>query len=507
MKKNKVIFCHLIAILLFQGCNLHGPITIESNKKFDSISIPQGKPVKIYGVINNRDVYTHVTEVTLEIPDFSGFEKKYTTPIEPDGSFKFQFYPITTREVSLKPIADVLIVHPGDSLFIVKDFKDISGAKFSGDASELNDNVNIFLNRFYLGRYISSKNDLNPQDYKQFCESFRNDAYTRLAIFQKEHNSSEEFSKWAKSTIDIDYYTALLHYLMYKKLSSQTKIDYPSDYYAFMEDLTKTFNTSVICSNYFKLINNYFNDYLVPTIIKKYIGSTGKNHKRDSLFINEIANFSKNDLINQFALSHYFNSLLNTHSAELFEENSSFITSKIKEPFLLKTLQDRYKYLKDYITNPRYLSDAMLGRSDFDNKSIAPVLTEPFNKDLINRIISNNKNTAIYIDFWAAWCPPCIPELQISKKLIQKYAGKNIEFIFICLSDSIAAKQKIHKLDLGGTHYFCTSTESIYLQNNYGFQSIPHYLLIDSTGTIIDFGGSLRPSNSKTIEKLDKLTN
>jgi thiol-disulfide isomerase/thioredoxin len=292
---------------------------------------------------------------------------------------------------------------------------------------------------------------------------------------------------------------------MYKRLSSKTKVNSPSNYYDFLDDLNQMFDNSVICSNYFKLINNYYNSYLGPLIINKYKVDVKRDHKLDSLLINEISNSSKNDLINQFVVSHYLNMLLDAHEIEMFEMNSGLITSKIKEPFLLKTLSDRYKYIKDYNTNPKNLSNSMLGQSDFKNESTRITLNGFMRRDLVNKIIEGNKHKIVYIDFWAAWCPPCLPEIQYSNRLIQKYAGQNIEFVFICLSDSVIAQQKIQELNTGGKHYFCNSNESIFFQNKYGFKVIPHYLLIDRTGTIVDFGTHLRQSSPMTVEKIDKL--
>ena len=171
---------------MLSGCHIkdqNRKVDSDHYSVFDSITIPPGEPVIITGVVLNREIYAHVKEITLEIPDFKGYETKYTTIIGPDGFLKFKIYPITTREISLKPIADVIIVHPGDSLYIGKDFKDIANAKFSGDASELNNNVNKFLIGYYLGRYETGNYNLKLEDYKRYCKDYSNEAYTRLATF------------------------------------------------------------------------------------------------------------------------------------------------------------------------------------------------------------------------------------------------------------------------------------------------------------------------------------
>lgn len=485
--------------------NANSPDIEKNNSDFYSISIEKGDVTIITGLIKNQDVYPHINSVTLEIPDFNGYETKYTSPIEKDGSFRFMIYPISPREISLKPVSDVVVVHPGDSLFIVKDFKDIGAISFTGDAAVLNTNIYKFLNKYYLGRYTQSKENLNPDSYKQYSTNYKNEATERLKDFIKENNPPEDFINWANTTINFDYYSALLHFLMFKKLTSKEYLEYKSEYYDFIEDINNTFNNSIITSNHFLLSNNYYNDYLAPSIITKNIPSNSLDHQRDSIFIDQIGTFSKNDILNQFIISNFFNGLLMTKSLELFEENSSAITRNVKEPILLNTLRERYQFVKDYATNPKPLSDAMLRNTDIKKKSNAIILNNNIRKNLIQSIIAKNKNKVLYIDFWALWCPPCIPEMTISKRLMDNLKDDNIEFIYICLSDSASSKEHVQQIGLEGIHYYLNPDENIYFQNNFGFQSIPHYILIDTTGVIVDFGSYLRPSNPLTLDRIKKL--
>lgn len=507
MKRFRLLtFVLLACFLLAQGCTSKKKLDVQNNTSdFYSLSVSKGKATIIEGLIKNREVYPHVKTVVLEIPDFAGYNTKYTSIIEEDGSFRFKIFPITAREISLKPVSDVVVVHPGDSIYIEKDFKDIGSVSFSGDAASLNSNINKFLNGSYLGRYTQSKDNLDPESYKQYCINYKKEAAEKLNYFIKDNSPPEDFIKWANTTINFDYYSALLHYLMFKKLTSKERVEYKKEYYDFIEDINSSFNNSVITSNHFQLTNNFYNDFLAPSIITKYPPTKSRDHQRDSMYIEEIGAFSKNNILNQFVVSHFFNGLLKNHSIDLFEENSSAIAKTVKEPILLSTLLERYQYVKDYATNPKPLSEAMLGNTDFNLISNGPLSNLNIRKNLINRIISNNRSKVIYIDFWAVWCPPCLPEMEASKRLMESLKGENVEFIYICLSDSISSKEHIKQIGLGGTHYYLNLDENIFFQNNFGFQSIPHYILIDSTGVIVDFGSYIRPSNPVTLQRIKKL--
>jgi len=76
MKKLLIRFVLLSIIGMQVGCwnkteNLDS--SLNSYSVFDPGTIPSGEPSIICGTIHNLDVYPHVKEVTLEIPDFRGF--------------------------------------------------------------------------------------------------------------------------------------------------------------------------------------------------------------------------------------------------------------------------------------------------------------------------------------------------------------------------------------------------------------------------------------------------
>lgn len=61
----------------------------------------------------------------------------------------------------------------------------------------------------------------------------------------------------------------------------------------------------------------------------------------------------------------------------------------------------------------------------------APAITA---RDLSNRLVFSDSLTArgpLIIDFWATWCSPCIAEFKIIKKLVKKYADRNLTVLAV----------------------------------------------------------------------------
>jgi thiol-disulfide isomerase/thioredoxin len=118
--------------------------------------------------------------------------------------------------------------------------------------------------------------------------------------------------------------------------------------------------------------------------------------------------------------------------------------------------------------------------------------------------ISHFEDSYIYIDVWASWCLPCGKETPFFEKLKQKYKDKQIEFVSL----SIDSKKEdwmeyLESKKLDHNQFLVLDTE-LFL-DAYMIKTIPHFLIIDDKGNLIDNNAS-RPSEERT-EWLDKLPN
>ncbi len=234
----KTTFVALLLISFLFGC------TTKRNSNDDEIhkepltiivdSI-QGIPATITGKILNLEVYPHQKEVKLTVPGFIGDKLEYAAKINDNGQFSIQFFPKTKREVQLYPIEDILVIQPGDSLHVIKDFKDIGNSAFSGDGAVLNQQISKFRGK-YLGRY--------PTDYKQpyldfkkNCEIEKNNNYQKLIDFQANSPCTDEFNNWAIKQIELDYCSALFQYPLQHYMRSKTELTDSSVYFSFIENI------------------------------------------------------------------------------------------------------------------------------------------------------------------------------------------------------------------------------------------------------------------------------
>lgn len=108
----------------------------------------------------------------------------------------------------------------------------------------------------------------------------------------------------------------------------------------------------------------------------------------------------------------------------------------------------------------------------------------------------------VYIDVWATWCKPCIIEMESLEKL--KEESPHIIYVSICKND---VKSRwinyVKENNLKGIQLFAPDENDNFF-SQYLMQGVPHFVLIDKEGRIINPKGP-RPSSKSTNELLRSL--
>ncbi|WP_300601871.1 TlpA disulfide reductase family protein [Niabella sp.] len=159
---------------------------------------------------------------------------------------------------------------------------------------------------------------------------------------------------------------------------------------------------------------------------------------------------------------------------------------------------------KKYITtvrNKKFIKEIDALRREF---TYPPVATSIDTLMSLKEIFNKYKGKLLYIDFWASWCVPCRSDFPLAAQLKEKLAGKDIVFLYLGgYHDSKRAWQKAREeLDIAGEHYFLDESLMKEAEEAFHINSIPHYVIVDKTGNIIEKNAE-RPQNA--YEQLKKL--
>ncbi|KAA6326440.1 Thiol-disulfide oxidoreductase ResA [termite gut metagenome] len=109
--------------------------------------------------------------------------------------------------------------------------------------------------------------------------------------------------------------------------------------------------------------------------------------------------------------------------------------------------------------------------------------------EIFKKIIDPFKGKVVFVDFWGIFCGPCIANIQHNKALRSKYKDhEEVAFIFVT-SDVESPLDRYDKFveeqELVNT-YRLLSDEYNYLRQLFKFNGIPHYVMVDKEGQIVD---------------------
>ncbi len=108
------------------------------------------------------------------------------------------------------------------------------------------------------------------------------------------------------------------------------------------------------------------------------------------------------------------------------------------------------------------------------------------NGDSINIYQVASKYKYTLIDFWASWCSPCRAEAPNLKQALNKFQSLGFNIIGISTDTKIDKWKKAIEEDKTPWLH-CIEDENEIHKNIFSIKSIPAYILIDQTGTLLSF--------------------
>ena len=466
------------------------------------------KPVYISGKLIN---YTgEESTISFIFRDLLSLNEKQVAKIKEDASFELSIPLAYPQDFYLNygTLATLFCV-PGDSLNlqidadILKDkaSKSPNGNYFvsveSGTSKQTNDLIFDYLEKMPVedrrDPAIAAKSK-SAMEYFHYIKEQEQQYKAYHQKFVSENSTTEMFDKWALDRLKYKSYDDLLRYTWYHPYSNgiefrETKFEIPKEYFSFLEDydMNDCEVVSMSHADFLKGYSMYVQYYVNDTSFEKL-----KTSREEGGFIQlihvlkDLIKDNTNGFTRDFLLAQTFVvGLLQSHLLAEFEQ--LYDPDLIANNYFRETINTEHNKLKEYLQN--------------SNTETAGISSLSSQSDVFLEITSKYKDKVIYIDFWAPWCGPCLKEFEPSKELQQQYKGQDIVFLFLgvqCSEDSW--KATIAKEQLKGEHILLTNDQFNILSGEFGFNGIPHYVLVDKSGRVISRAAPA-PSNKESIIK------
>lgn len=503
----------LLVVFLVQSCKQRrvGNTIDESAFVFETENIKGNeadytKPAVITGHISNREVYPKTTEISIVIPFYDRVSQKQTSAIYEDA-FAFSFVPYAPRTISMTPYIDHLIVCPGDSIHVELDFADLAKVVYSGKGAENNEKLNDFFMRYYLQDWprfkepeLDSEGKPVSREYEHadaFADTIKRSLqshFARLDEFIQEAQPSPELIALCRREIETDYYSGLLQGLFaYKSIQGE-------DVSAFFQvkDAEPLFSEDCMSGNLFELSSHIATWLFFSTLDRKEVLRLANDYPARIHFLEEA---TKNDMLRQMLITHFYNQLLEANEVERFEEHFASFNEHVTYPLLKLSTRDRYVFKKAWQENPKSLSKAILNTDKPRDGQDIP-FKENEGLKLLRTMITQSEGKVVHISIGATWCPGTQQEQPFQQSLAADYKGKPLRVVNFYLDDR---PDDINSVALGIENYHLTDAQRAGLDPILHLgKGIPFYILIDKEGVIVDYGEHLRPSIPATKEKIDE---
>ncbi|ETN94335.1 TlpA family protein disulfide reductase [Zhouia amylolytica] len=433
--------------------------------------------------------------------------KKYRESINIDsvGNFKIKLkssIPLDAFILEKKSFANInFIYHPNDSIYLEfspqKNNLDLlKTVRFKGGRHQTNNLLIDFQilreeNNLGYGAIQPISYEKNAIDFKTEMDSLKLEQQELIKRFKNKNSLNTEEKEWITSFGYETYYYFLDDYGFGRE-------NLPDGYFDYNNDVPNiTISNIVSWRNLSERINSYSMNRITPEIQKKFSPIMddiidGKINS-DSLIIEYFEKNIPNDLLKQLLLSHYYTAQFKENFIEGYRKNLTTLNSLVKLPIIKENLDNYYRETLDFINKPNLYS----------NEVLAKMKNTPI-EETFSKILSINKGKVIYMDIWATWCSPCIKAMPHSKKLMEKFNGEDVSFVYVCIeSKEDLWKRLVSDFNLGGgQHYLIDKDQSKFFRSALDVQGIPQYFIIDKNGNIVERGKDIHPSNRITEEKI-----
>lgn len=174
--------------------------------------------------------------------------------------------------------------------------------------------------------------------------------------------------------------------------------------------------------------------------------------------------------------------------------------------FGIEDIQDMENIYRTYVQDPVLVAKYDAAREKWNLASVGKPSPDFKGVDVNGKeyTLADFRGKYVYIDVWATWCGPCRQEIPYLKKLDEDYKDAQIVFLSLSVDQDKAKWEKMVKeQSMSGVQLHIGQNSSF--QQAYKIEGIPHFILLDREGRIIDKKMSRPSMDEVTRERIENL--
>lgn len=174
--------------------------------------------------------------------------------------------------------------------------------------------------------------------------------------------------------------------------------------------------------------------------------------------------------------------------------------------FGIEDIQDMENIYRTYVQDPVLVAKYDAAREKWNLASVGKPSPDFKGVDVDGKeyTLADFRGKYVYIDVWATWCGPCRQEIPYLKKLDEDYKDAQIVFLSLSVDQDKAKWEKMVKeQSMSGVQLHLGQNSSF--QQAYKIEGIPHFILLDREGKIIDKKMSRPSMDEVTRERIENL--
>jgi thiol-disulfide isomerase/thioredoxin len=426
----------------------------------------------VTGVIANPSSKT-IKLIALELMG----RENHTVKLDKEGRFYFDIELISAHDNYLL-FGNKLVpffANPSDSIHLEFDNAHIDNSiTFFGDGASFNNHLRIFFtelgNFLQKSSFFGHQQDASPIEFKELCSHLQNHMTDKIDSIMRTLKPENNAKDWMNTYVK---YRAAEELLQYGRHHQE---ELPADYFEFLDELEDPQKHDLKCSQFYEDFLNDFTTYQMTGKMDGYDQVRNYLSEGDTLAGLQLYL----EFMDQIFISPISKDLVLTKTVYSYLYKYQNFAESIFQVYAQLVMNNEYlEYIKQQLSQ--------LESTNYQPKTIDDLVSLDFVGEVFSEIKAKHSNKVLYIDLWGTWCKACIMQFGFSNKLHHNLKNEPIEFIYLCCnSNKEKWKESIDKYNLSGTHFLLTNEQYSVLSSEFNFSGLPHYLIIDKRGIVVD---------------------